>query len=60
MTDTMHTLAALAAENAPDATMLAGAACVTTGAALIYAPAGWIVGGLLLIAIGLMWAGGRK
>jgi hypothetical protein len=30
--------------------LVAGAACVTTGAAMVFPPAGWIVGGVLLIA----------
>ena len=32
---------------------LAGATGFTVGAALIYAPAGWLVGGALLVLIGV-------
>lgn len=33
---------------------LAGCAFITVGAATIYAPAGWIVGGLLTIGLGYL------
>lgn len=36
----------------PDALVLSGAGAVTYGAWLVFAPAGFIVGGLLLVALG--------
>lgn len=36
---------------------LAGGACLTVGAAMIFPPAGWIVAGLFVFAAGV--AGGR-
>ena len=41
---------------APDALMLGGVAAVSYGAALVYAPAGWIVGGGFAFAFGLLAA----
>lgn len=41
---------------APDALMLAGVAAISYGAALVYAPAGWIVGGGFAFAFGLLAA----
>lgn len=34
----------------PDIMVAAGAGCIVYGAALVYPPAGWIVGGVLAIA----------
>ncbi len=51
---------ALAAEWAPDAGMVAGAGAIAYGAGLIYVPAGWIVGGAFLLAVGCMAAKGGK
>lgn len=34
----------------PDIAVAAGAGCIVYGSALIYPPAGWIVGGVLSIA----------
>lgn len=45
---------------APDAMILAGSAAISYGASLIYLPAGYIVGGLLTIAIGYLAARGAK
>jgi len=42
------------AANAPDALMLAGASSLSYGAWLVYPPAGFIVGGLLLLAAGIL------
>ncbi len=56
----IEALAALAAEWAPDAGMVAGAGAIAYGAGLIYVPAGWIVGGAFLLAVGWMAAKGGK
>lgn len=48
------------AEWAPDAGMVAGAGAISYGAGLIYVPAGWIVGGAFLLAVGWMAAKGGK
>lgn len=40
----------------PDALMLAGMVAISYGAAQIYAPAGWIVGGGFAFAFGLLAA----
>jgi len=39
---------------------VAGAGAISYGAGLIYVPAGWIVGGLFLLAVGWMAAKGGK
>lgn len=41
---------------APDALMLAGATAISYGAALVYAPAGWLVGGGFAFAFGVLAA----
>ena len=38
----------------PDVLLICGAACVTYGAWLVFAPAGFIVGGALLICGGVL------
>lgn len=43
-----------------DAFLVCGASAVTTGAGLVYAPAGWIVGGCFAIAAGVLAARGSK
>jgi hypothetical protein len=43
---------AAARDWAPDAMLLGGAAAVSYGAGLVYAPAGFIVGGVLLLVGG--------
>jgi len=53
-------LAALVAGWAPDAGMFAGAWAISYGSWLIYSPAGWIVGGAFLLAVGWMAAKGGK
>lgn len=45
---------------APDGLLLGGAAAISYGVWSIYAPAGWIVGGALLIAGGVLMARGAK
>jgi hypothetical protein len=42
--------------NVPDALMLSGVAGISYGAWLVYAPAGFIVGGAFLLAGGVMAA----
>lgn len=49
-----------AAAGASDALLIAGASAVSYGAWLIYAPAGFIVGGLFLLAGGVLVAKGRS
>lgn len=41
---------------APDALMVAGVAAISYGAAQVYVPAGWIVGGGFAFAFGLLAA----
>lgn len=41
---------------APDALMLAGIAAISYGAAQVYAPAGWIVGGGFALTLGVLAA----
>lgn len=43
-----------------DLLLIGGAAAVTAGAALIYPPAGWICGGVLSIAGGILAARGEE
>lgn len=45
---------------APDGLLVAGAATISYGAWLIYAPAGFIAGGALLVAGGVLMARGAK
>lgn len=54
----MKRAAAAAADSAPDAMLVAGAALLSYGAHMIYAPAGFIVGGGLLLFAG--WAAARR
>jgi len=44
----------------PDLLMLAGACSVSVGAGMIYAPAGYVVGGLLSLVAGVVLARGGK
>jgi hypothetical protein len=44
----------------PDALMVVGVAAIAGGAGLIYAPAGWIVGGAFALAAGVMAARAGK
>lgn len=53
-------VSAAVAENRSDALMVAGAAAVSYGAWMIYAPAGYIAGGVQLIAAGVLVARGAK
>lgn len=52
-------IAALAADHAPDALMVVGAAAIAYGCSLVYSPAGWIVAGLQATAAGVLMARGR-
>jgi len=56
----LQRIAATAAEWMPDALMAGGAGAVAYGAGLIYPPAGWMVGGVLAIAGGVLLARGAK
>ncbi len=40
----------------PDLLLIAGGICVSVGASMVYAPAGYIVAGVLLIITGLRLA----
>lgn len=42
-----HRVATTAAE-------LVGASCITVGAAMVYAPAGWLIGGGFVLAAGVI------
>ncbi len=44
----------------PDLLMVAGAGAVAYGAGMVYLPAGFIVGGLMLAAVGWLLARGEK
>lgn len=58
--DKLHTAANAAAGFLPDSLMLAGVGCVSYGAALVYTPAGYVVGGLFAIVAGVVLARGSK
>lgn len=51
---------ASAASNLPDALMIAGAGGIAYGAWLIHEPAGFIVGGALLLVAGVISAKGGR
>lgn len=55
----MKTLWKTLARLAPDAAVLLGAAAITAGAALLSVAAGFITGGVLLLAIGIFGGGGK-
>lgn len=42
----------------PDALAVVGAVVITYGVALIYPPAGWIAGGILLVVAAVIWSKG--
>jgi hypothetical protein len=54
--DKLRNAATLAAGWVPDALMTAGAGAVAGGAGMVYAPAGWIVGGLFALVGGWLLA----
>lgn len=56
MTTLLTRCAAAAARHVPDVLGAAGAAAISYGAALIYAPAGWIVGGVIALAVAVLCA----
>lgn len=56
----LHTAASAAAGFLPDALMLGGAAGVSYAAWLVYAPAGYAVGGAFALAAGYMLARGAE
>jgi hypothetical protein len=51
---------AVAAGYLPDVMMIAGACLVSYGAALIYFPAGYLVGGAFAISFGYLLARGKQ
>ena len=54
--DKLHTAASAAAGFLPDALMVGGAAALSYGAGMIYPAMGFIVGGLLAMAAGVLVA----
>ncbi len=58
--DTLQGARTAAAGWLPDVLMVAGAGAVSTGAGLIYAPAGWIAGGVFALAAGWLTSGTTK
>lgn len=56
MKDTLKRIPAVASDWLPDVLIAGGAAAVSYGAGLIYAPAGYIVSGLLCLAAGRLMA----
>lgn len=50
----------VAANTTPDSLMVCGAAAISYGSWMVYAPAGFIVGGVLLIAAGVLAARGAE
>lgn len=56
----LQNAAALVTAWVPDALMAAGGASIAYGAGLVYAPAGWIVGGALVVAAGVLLARGAR
>jgi hypothetical protein len=53
-------IVAAATNQAPDSLMVAGAAGISYGCWMAWAPLGPIVGGTFTLVAGLMWAGSRK
>lgn len=60
MKDKLIAAAAFAYASLPDALALAGAGAVSAGAGMVYAPAGWIVGGLFALSASVLIARGGK
>lgn len=58
--DKLQAARAVAAGWLPDVLMVAGAGAVSTGAGLIYPPAGWVVGGVFALVAGYMTARGAQ
>jgi len=56
MKEHLQKMLAAAAGLVPDGLMLAGAGAMSYGAGLVYQPAGWIVGGVLLLVAGVLSA----
>lgn len=52
----LQQLAAVAVAWRPDALMASGAGAIAYGAGQVYQPAGWIVGGVLLLTAGVLAA----
>lgn len=53
---TLQAAGRVAASWLPDALLVGGAAAISAGAWQVYAPAGWIVGGVFALAGGLLLA----
>lgn len=60
MKEHLQKMLAAAAGHMPDGLMVAGGGAVSYGAGMVYEPAGWMVGGVLLIAAGVLAARGGK
>ena len=58
--DKLQAARAVAASWLPDVFMASGGAGVAYGASMVYLPAGWMVGGALAIAAGVLLARGAK
>jgi len=56
ITEKLKAARAVAADQLPDALMVGGVGAISAGAGMIYAPAGWIVGGLFALAAGVLVA----
>lgn len=56
----IQSAAKVAAGWVPDALMASGGAAVAYGASLVYQPAGFVVGGVLLLAAGWLAARGGR
>lgn len=56
----IQSAAKVAAGWVPDALMASGGGAVAYGASLVYLPAGYVVGGLFLLAAGWLTARGSK
>jgi len=58
LTDHLASVRQAVAAQIPDALMVGGAAAVSYGVGLVYAPGGWIVSGVFLLVAGWMLAKG--
>jgi hypothetical protein len=56
----LQKMLAAAAGHLPDGLMVGGAGAVSYGAGLVYAPAGWMVAGVFLMAAGYLAARGGR
>lgn len=58
--DKLHTAAVAAAGFLPDALMIGGAGGISYGAWLVYAPAGYVAGGVFALVAGIVLARGGE